>query len=281
MDIIRLNEIRNRRDVIIDLLWPFRTIELLNNYEFEKELEFLNHEIYTEWLVECSEFVKECKNWLQLNSAPYKKHVLLAIEEFVKLSVHEMDFLFENIHKNTSDFLIDLPSRFGLEGRDIIDYDTGYPINRHYVDDILRDCQNPKYDNFIRHVSQLHDLLIISLTNVLEEAKIEDMESESASSKEVISQLNIDGHKLVLLHELGIIEFLRTKYYTQTSGISDLANLLSAITNLNAETIRKGITEYKLKGKRGNVFTGNAIKNVNKVLLDVKIPPLEHPDKDI
>jgi hypothetical protein len=278
MDIIRLAEIRNYRDATIDFLYPFYAIELLKNYEFDEQSMFVNNKTYSKWIVECSKFVEECKNWIQLHQAPYRKHVLLAIEEFVKLSAHEIDFLPENIFKNTSDFLIGMPSGFSLEGKNIIDLESGYHINPYQSEDVLRDCQNPKYNSFIKHVSQIHDLLIIGLTNILEEAMIEDMEFDKVkdvAETDLTSTIPLAenyGHKILLLHELGIIDYLLKKY--NQNDITDLAKLISFITDINHSTARAGIRQYKTQGK-GDVYNRTSVNAINKILVGAKMTPIE------
>ena len=92
------------------------------------------------------------------------------------------------------------------------------------------------------------------------------------------------AHKILLLHELGIIEYLQKEYFhpsqTDRNG-TDLANIIANIISepTKGETIRKNISGILSRGK-DNIMTKSAVAEVKKFLITFNIPLKRIKDKD-
>jgi hypothetical protein len=78
------------------------------------------------------------------------------------------------------------------------------------------------------------------------------------------------AQKLILLHELGVVDQLRKRVQRDVPNFSDaaLSKILAAFMGdeINEETIRKGLSSYGHSGVRGNVKTMKAFNEVKSYL---------------
>ncbi len=92
----------------------------------------------------------------------------------------------------------------------------------------------------------------------------------------VLHPMELDkyGHKIVLLNELGIIDYLEKQYFNPAEqthkGKTYLAKLINAITGINENTVRNGLTKYKT-GTDSDPYKNTAITTVNEVFKTAKI----------
>ncbi len=119
---------------------------------------------------------------------------------------------------------------------------------------------------------------------------IEDQENLYLSKPETIEAVEIDkisdslSHKILLLHELGVVEYLQKEFFhaqqTLRNG-TDLANLLSNIIGepTKSETIRKHLSGIHSKGK-DSIVTNPGIKEVKKFLSQFNMPLKRLKEKD-
>lgn len=98
----------------------------------------------------------------------------------------------------------------------------------------------------------------ISLITTLEDGQVSEIELKTLSEK------------LVLLHELGIIEHLKSRARNDVPGFSDgsLAKILAGLLGVEnqCETIRKGVSGYG-HGKKSDIRTDRALNSVKGQLL--------------
>lgn len=90
-------------------------------------------------------------------------------------------------------------------------------------------------------------------------------------------------HKLILLHELGILQPLREKYNISKQDFARLIGLLTGITDKGAiDTFRKEVDAVIYKqpasGKGGSPYTKGAVKAVKSALLNIGIEAENLPD---
>ncbi|HXI01477.1 MAG TPA: hypothetical protein VNI52_14505 [Sphingobacteriaceae bacterium] len=216
-----------------------------------------NHEGFVQ------EYYDQLDAWATLNDM-YKDRTNKGIERIIKkIQGDNWEVVNHVMMSNPGWFKDEIIDQFKMDT-----YIQGVRFKAEYALDY---CVKEGRDAIINIVS-LRELLIDALKKLRYTAKNVNSQEVSKTDK---SELSFHSHKIVLLHELGIIDHLRNKYYSPTSGNLDLSKLLNVITGIKVGTLRKGIEEYKLKGKNGNVFTTVAVKEVNKVLIECKIPTIE------
>ncbi len=94
---------------------------------------------------------------------------------------------------------------------------------------------------------------------------------------------NKTAHKILLLHELGILDYLTEKYFSAKQTIrtnTDLAKLISSIiSDPNPDTVRKCITGINSDGKN-SITTKQGIREVKRYLaaFDINLQTLKDPD---
>jgi len=101
-------------------------------------------------------------------------------------------------------------------------------------------------------------------------------EIEADFNQQINGEIKFVGHKILLLRKLGIVDFLRKRYYDQTipehtGNEQDFANLLSEITGIKAATIKKGISNNP--SENGDVNSKPANTAVDSFLIKVAITP--------
>ncbi|AMR34256.1 hypothetical protein A0256_23785 [Mucilaginibacter sp. PAMC 26640] len=106
---------------------------------------------------------------------------------------------------------------------------------------------------------------------------------EIADSVEVADISNKLAHKILLLHELGIIEYLQKEYFHSQQVLrngTDLANLISKIIGeTKSGTVRKDISGIYSKGK-DSIMTEKGIRAVKTFLAQLNIPLKRLKDTD-
>lgn len=282
MDLIKVVEIDNKIDLYkfdFPFFFGFSGIDLANlPYDF-RDIQ----------LSVCTKYLDGIKDWVKDQEPQYLDKIKKGIDDIQSFAKSRRETVYlEFASYSLEDYFINLPDwmYFSENCNSLIDRNTGYPICDDLLSSNLKQYINPVYRPAINTIEYLLSLIEDQLTYIINDIQVSLAPTETVLTSEILTpaeqiELKEKSHKIVLLHELGIIEYLKNKYYTLTSGNKDLSTLLSAITDMNYETIRKGITEYKVKGNKGNVFTENAIKSVNKILIEVKIPLIDQPKQDI
>lgn len=151
--------------------------------------------------------------------------------------------------------------------------DSLVPGEERLID--MRNNINPHYKPFMSVFEEVSSYIRQSLQLLKEEFESGEKQKIETQNDSPAAQLTVKNHVIVLLHELGIVDSLKEKYNISTLN---LAELLSVITGIKIETIRKGISpgNYKSGNSNSDVYTENAIQEVNKILIGVKIEPLKY-----
>lgn len=94
---------------------------------------------------------------------------------------------------------------------------------------------------------------------------------------------NAVAHKILLLHELGIIDFLKDRFFSLDQNLrtgTDMANMIATIINeSNSGTVRKAIDGLTSKSK-SNIITTTGIRKVKSYLakFGIDLRKLRDPD---
>lgn len=172
------------------------------------------------------------------------------------------------------------------EIKDCILYDVNSPL----VDFILKGAHSenaiiPSPCHSMHQLYEYFDILELynaekylkSLLNnkAMEKSDISNSEFDVENLNEPIESIPIDrvNHKIILLHKIGVINFIAEKYYENNKG-SNLAKLLGSLFNSDKkeiETIRKTLSYLDIKDNKNNPENKTSLKAVKKYLLDFGI----------
>ncbi|HZG73853.1 MAG TPA: hypothetical protein VEY51_20135, partial [Chondromyces sp.] len=115
------------------------------------------------------------------------------------------------------------------------------------------------------------------LKDLLEDLSISNQEKfEDDGDPPTVVSINSIAHKVLLLHELGIIEHLEKKYPDRNQNqIADIATAILGIEDpAKAGTVRKAIGNIQLpRGHEKGIKTDAAIKKLEAALEKLKITP--------
>jgi hypothetical protein len=237
----------------------------LDTFENEKIERFNNFIIkYRQFAIECSDrkiAIEQCQDLIHAVKHNIKSRILIPLAE----SQEEIFELDRSYRVNEQKQLVCL-----------IAYEHLVKIDAD-IEGFLKF----EYQELYYRLLNIHELILHGLEML--EKELSSLPETSLPIDPI--ELEAASHKIVLLHELGIVDFLKKKYYDATNpdhkgGTVDLTSLLSVITDIKTSTMRKGIQSYKMKGDKGNNYTDKAIKEVNKIFIDVKIKPIEQPEKN-
>lgn len=291
MDLIKVAEIDNYLQQQLNIC-PLDVLDFVSDRVNLKELpvDFKNDQI-----VICAKYLDDLDEWVNMQDRKYLQKIAKGIEEISELVKQWKISLYKDFYINFDDFVTDFAPhlRPSQNGRGIVDVNTGYPLDEYQEYIFLAANHNPRYNETINVLGYLFNLLIDGLQDTvnnvhnkklavafahLEETKTETPGIEITPSHKQETDLDTiilaeaTGHKILLLHELGIIDYLIKKY--NQNDITDIATLLSFITGINHNTVRSGIRQYKTQGK-GDIYNRKSVTAINKTLLDAKMTPIE------
>jgi hypothetical protein len=280
MDIIKVVEIDNKID--------------LYKFDFPISVEFLDidfanlpDDFRDKKLLVCTNYINGIKDWIKEQEPQYLNKIKKGIENIQSLAKSRREKLYLDFRSYIGeDYFINLPEwmSFSDNYNSLIDRNNGFPICDDLISSNLKDYINPVYRPALKTIEYLLSLIEDQLGYIIQgiQTEIEYVQSDIRDQNLPIHNQETDldtiilddgkGHKMLLLHELGIIDYLIKKY--KQNDTTDIATLLTFITGINHSTVRSGIRQYKTNGK-GDIYNKTSVKAINKILLDAKMTPID------
>jgi len=274
----QINQFRENCPLDLFVMIAFQQIDFSNLPPDFKENE----------LNKCANFVDEITKWVEHQEPRFYFKIRQGLGDLLNMVTLQKDNIYDDLFHYQGKFLENFgPYSISEDGVWLLDRNTGYPIDVDVQEVYLAMHHNPSFKPGVTTLKYLFKLLIESLTNILETLNpLYTLPNKPQTTPVPADNLPIPddlervlvaerhSHKMLLLHELGVIEYL-IKKYGQKIDIAGIAKLLTFITKIDYETVRSGIRQYK-NGSHTDIYTGNAVKAINKILVDVNLPPLEY-----
>jgi hypothetical protein len=278
MDLIKVVEIGDKIDLYkSDFPFFFGFVDT--------DLADLNTDFKVKQLSVCNIYINSIKDWIKEQDPQYFEMIKTGLEGLQYLANSKRERLYIDLlrHFKKGD-VFDLPRfhSFLKSKNEFIDPDNRFPesglndTNLNYLKEFI----NPVYRPAIKFIEYLLSLVEDQLVYIAKGLQTEIKNVQSHKVTELVKPdlpatillTEKDSHKILLLHELGIIEYLQKKY--NQNDITDFAKLISFIANINHSTARAGIRQYKTQGK-GDIYNRTSVQTINKILIDAKMTPIE------
>jgi hypothetical protein len=238
---------------------------------------FCRNNIYRDYFANFEDFLLDYGKYKRYNAPLFDYAVLKDSEGFILLPHEEEQFIKENYNREFDETIRVLERLYDY----LLSWFYGYD---NITSTTLPDTNSP-VGTEIRE-SLLKNNYLISEAIQYPTAQLLPAHIEPEQPETQTHQLNTDSHKVVLLFELGIIDFLKEKYYKDFKDSEVNKNLVALLTNLidikksnKQSTLSKSLTGYKNPNDRGNYYTEPAVKEVNKVLIDAGITQITFDKK--
>jgi hypothetical protein len=272
-------------------------MDLRKEYEFEKELSTLRAKfLVTRWdmignapkrIKDIDEFESEYVDIINSFLIEYRN--LINESEYRKLVKEQLDELIDIVDASIGNGIL---TRFAESNFEMFGFDGDFVLNEQnevvssldgrtiqdladdpmpLTDDYLEEFLNPKYLGCYSALLNLHFLAKSGLRQLKSELK-QGKKSAKRDEYTALPELKgiedtTDKHKIILLHRLGVLEYLQEQCLkTKSNGVYDteLARVVSGFTGIDTATAKRVISGIFSSDK--SVLTASALRKVKDTL---------------